>query len=120
MRDQETVIETLSNGNSIAYRIVNGTAYHQETADIVVQTLEDARRMGTRLMIHYGDAATGQAWGDIETGRIGRSTGRIKIPLTVHNRRSMGGPGLLDHCIVKIETASGKLCVYTHPQFQAA
>ena len=75
--------------------------------------------MGTRLCIHYGDVVTGKAWGDIETGRIGRSGGSIKIPLVIHNRRAMGGGALLDHCIVKIETAAGKLPVYVHPTYKA-
>ena len=99
--------------------IVNGTTYNDKTPKKVVQVLEDARKIGTRLRLFYGDTETGRAWLEEHdvTGRIGRSTGQIKIPLLIHNRRSMGGPGLLDHCIVKIATASGGLLLYQHPSF---
>lgn len=35
-------------------------------------------------------------------GTVGRSTGKVKIPLLVHNSRSMGGGGILTHCIIGI------------------
>lgn len=36
------------------------------------------------------------------TGYVGRSTGPIKVPLLIHNRRSLGGPAILDHCIIGV------------------
>lgn len=96
----------------------NGTTYNDATPSAVVDVLESARASRQRLRIHYGDAKTGRAWGDVETGRIGRSTGREKIPLSIHNARSTGGPALLDKCIVKIETTRApRRVLYQHPTF---
>lgn len=98
---------------------INGTHYHEETPKQVITILERyrvAKDLG-RLRMYYGDAQTGKAWGDVEEGYIGRSMGRVKIPLVVHNTRSLGGAGLLDHCIVRIETARGKRVLYSHTTF---
>lgn len=99
--------ETLSNGNEIKYKVINETCYHIETPSLVVDILEASRQNKTRLKLYYGDTKTGVLWGDVVTCRVGRSTGRIKIPLAIKQSRSMGGEGLLDHCIVKI-TSEGK------------
>ncbi len=90
------------------YRIVQETAYHVDTPDRVILLLEQARQARTRFKFHYGDLKTGKAWGDVEVGTVGRSTGEIKIPLLIKSRRSMGGTGLLDNCIIKIEHANKK------------
>ena len=48
------------------YRITeDGTAYHADTEEAIVYLLQNARTSGTRLRIHYGNAKTGQAWGDV-------------------------------------------------------
>jgi hypothetical protein len=36
------------------------------------------------------------------TGTLGRSTGTNKVPLLLHNSRSMGGGALMDHRIVRL------------------
>lgn len=116
----KTVIEHLSNGNDIKYKIVNNTAYHFDTEDTIVDILEKAREEPkTRLRFYYGDVKTGRDWGDIhdQVGYIGRSTGEIKIPLIIYNTRSYGGGALLDDCIVKIETSRGKRVLYEHPNY---
>lgn len=104
------ISETLSNGNTINYRIVQETAYHAETPDRVILLLEQSRQNKTRYKITYGDLATGRIWDDQPFAcHVGRSCGgRIKIPLAIRNARSMGGESLLDHCIVKIEPANKK------------
>src|SRR5258705_2175792 len=91
------------------YKVVNGTYYDERTSDNVIASLECARNNGTRIILEYGDTQTGQGWGDMYdiTGTIGRSTGPIKIPLLIHNRQSMGGPAILDHCIVSIVDCNG-------------
>lgn len=99
----------IDNNSNITYKVVNGTYYHEDTNDKIVNALEHARNSRKfRLKIYYGDTKTGRAWGDISVGYIGRSTGMVKIPLLIKNSRSMGGEGLLDHCIVKIEYANKK------------
>ena len=103
--------------------IYNGTTYHDGTPIEVVNVLETARFArnhghGYRLRLHYGE--DGKAWGDGEEGYIARSMGPIMIPLIIYNRRSMGGPAVLDQCIVKIEEARGKRVLWQHPDFEPA
>ena len=102
------------------YNVVDGTSYDATTPQAVINELERSRREREdyRLVIFYGDPKTGQAWGDIVEGFVGRSTGSIKIPLKIANRRCMGGESLLDSCIVKIVTACGKHLRYQHPQYK--
>lgn len=95
---------TMPSGHAINYKIVQETAYHEETPDRVVLLLEQSRQNRTRIKINYGDLKTGKVWDDKPFScTVGRSTGRIKIPLAIKTARSTGGEGLLDHCIVKIE-----------------
>ena len=99
----------VTDSNGINYKILYDTAFHEETCDRVVYLLHTSiHNRDVRYRIYYGDVKTGKAWGDISTCYIGRSTGSIKIPLAIHNKRSMGGEALLDHCIVKIEYANKK------------
>ena len=104
----EYFTQKLDNGNIIEYQIVDGTYYHKQTPQDLIKVLEHNRNTHTRIKIYYGDVKTGKAWGDVETGYIGRSTGDVKIPLVVYNSRALGGGALLDHCIVKIEVANKK------------
>ena len=84
-------------------KIVNGTSYKDETPDGLIEVLEMSQRTGTRLRLEYGDPATGRLWGDDPlTCRIGKSTGSVKIPLAIRNKRSMGGETVLDHCVVRV------------------
>jgi hypothetical protein len=85
-------------------QIVNGTSYHDETCKEVISWLETSRELKQRIRIFYGDK--GRCWNDeYDTiGHIGRSTGMQKIPLLIKNSRSYGGGGILDHCIVRIDT----------------
>lgn len=100
--------------------IVNGTTYSDSTPKEVVKLLELHRQVRLeRLRLSYGDAKTGKDWleeADVE-GYIGRSTGTVKIPLLIANRRSTGGPEILDHCIVRIKTASGGRVLWQHPKY---
>ena len=102
------------------YKVVNGTSYHEETPQEVINCLEHARANDIRLRIYLGDTATGKCWNDEHDifGYINRSTGTIKIPLFIANSRSLGGGGLLDHCILKIKESKGKRIFYTHPLFK--
>lgn len=101
------------------YNVVNGTSYHAETHAEIVSVLENCRRSNTRIRVCYGDVATGRDWRERYdvSGTIGRSCGTVKIPLLIHNSRSMGGGGLLDHCIVKIKTSRGGKVLYQHPAY---
>lgn len=118
------VTELLSNGNSIKYKIKNGTAYHFETPDRIVTILEEARQSSRsiRLRFCFGDLETGKDWEETfdTTGYIGRSTGSIKIPLLLKKITSSGGGSILDHCIVRIEkkvSGGSYREVYRHPNY---
>lgn len=101
---------------------VNGTYYHDETSIQVINILEQNRqsKRQTRIRLYYGDVKTGKCWNEEYNimGYIGRSTGNQKIPLLINNQRSLGGPGILDHCIVRIDIAQkGYKPLYIHPNF---
>lgn len=99
-------VSEVINGRVVNYQVVNGTYYKQETPELVIQALESARRCKRRVRVVYGDTETGYSWSEVHdvAGYVGRSMGFIKIPLLVHNRRSLGGGGLLDHCILGIRS----------------
>lgn len=101
---QFTIIESKETPGK-KYKVTEGgTAYNINTPDHLVQILERLRENQTRVTVDYGDVNTGKSWDEVHdiTGRIGRSTGRIKIPLLVYNCRSYGGGALLDGCILSI------------------
>ena len=101
------------------YKVINGTSYKINTNDDVVKILEIARANKTRIVLDYGDINTGKSWGEIHdiTGYVGRSTGNVKIPILVYNKRSMGGGAILDSSIVRILTSIGKCELYKHPNY---
>lgn len=98
-------------------QIVNGTSYHPETPQGVIDMLERARQYNLRVRLFYGDPQTGRDWLEEHDtqGTIGRSMGPVKIPILIHNARSLGGGAILDHCIVRITI--DKLNVYRHPDY---
>lgn len=112
-------------------KVVNGTTYSDGTPDEVIRVLENARNWRYRVHISLGyttdEAAAngvgskvvGQDWLEEfqSTGYIGRSTGTSKIPLMVHNSRSMGGGAILTDCIVRIRLAKGGRVLYKHPKY---
>lgn len=114
----DSAIYHVSNGNVIHYRRVGGIFYHVETPEGVVQALEEARSRRRRVRISYGDRESGRSWLDEYgiDGYIGNSTGPLKVPLLIYNRRTRGGPALLDHCIVKVKWTRGRV-LYRHPGY---
>jgi hypothetical protein len=78
--------------------------YNPETLEKVKQILESRLHNGSRLRLFFGDNKTGKDWEEEwgVMGYIGKSTGWKPILLLVNNSRSMGGAGILTHCIVKI------------------
>lgn len=105
----------ITDSRGTVYKLTyHGTAFHVETPDEVMNILENARITGQRLTLDYGNPQTGKSWQEINdiTGYIGRSTGDIKIPLLVHNSRSIGGGAILDNCVIGIYTSKGKKPLY--------
>jgi len=113
----KTTSITLPDGNTVDYKIVNGTAYNIKTPDEVIRVLENARATNQRIIVTYGNTSTGASWSDRGVGYVGRSGGSTKIPIILFNTRSHGGGPLLEHCIVKIITAKGRKHLYVHPTF---
>lgn len=99
------------------YKIVNGTYYDKDTPDKVIQILERFRGTNQRIRVFYGDTKTGRNYGDeFDTmGYVRRSMGPIKVPILVHNSRSIGGGHMLDSSIVRITV--DKRNVYIHPKY---
>jgi hypothetical protein len=97
----------------------NGTTYDTNTKAEIVDILERCRVLRTRIRFRYGDD-DGQDWGDTcdMEGYIGRSCGRIKCPLVIHNSRCLGGPAILTARIVRIETTRGKQLLYQHHAYK--
>ena len=105
-------METVKDSAGREYKKIGGTFFHLDTPDElcrIIDSLIESRRE-TRVRIFQGDAATGRDWGEENdvTGYMGRSMGPIKIPLLINNRRSLGGGGLLDNCILKLQTTAGR------------
>ena len=112
---QYTIVKV--SGNREYKQVENGTCYHVETPDNLIEILETHRQARTRLRFFFGDMKTGRDW-NAEwhiTGTIGRSTGNIKIPLVMHSARSYCGGALADHCIVKL--ISGKRVLWQHATY---
>lgn len=90
---------------------------NDQVKEIITQLSNEIPRR--RIRVWYGDIKTGLSWNEEHDimGYIGRSTGTDKIPLLVNNKRSFGGGGLLDHCIIRIDDIKAKKTLYKHEKF---
>ena len=99
----------------------SGTYYSNETPDNVIRVLESVGGTNQRVKIYLGDRETGRDWmeEDGKVGKIGRSSGSIKIPLLIKTINSHGGGAILDDCIVKIVTSplTSMRVLYQHPKY---
>lgn len=98
----------------------NGTHYHKATPVKVVNVLECCRYEGIRIELDYGNVKTGKSWGDIYDikGTLSLSGGMQKVPILMNNKRSTGGRGILDHCIIAIKRTDNKEFLYKHETYQ--
>lgn len=94
------------------------TWFSFDTPKKVRDILERCRKEHTLVRVFYGDRETGRDWlEEFDTiGRIGRSTGSMKVPLLVPEGEH-GGPAILDDCVVKIMDAQTGRVLYRHPQY---
>lgn len=129
MKEYETRVTNLDNGNSFEYVNCNGTwfkhgdniqneGWKYKENEKLWSILSSLVHSGRRVRIWYGDE-TGRSWNDEHdvTGTIGRSTGNIKIPLLIKNSRSYGGCPLLDDCIIRIDDIQQKRTLFQHENF---
>lgn len=103
--------------------LINGTWYHDETPVEVAHVLEHCRLNKIRIKFRYGYTTgedIGQDWGDSmdQCGYVSRSGGQLKVPLVIYNSRTIGGPHILDHKIVKIQESRGGKVLYQHLMYQ--
>ena len=89
------------------YREFDGLFFDINTDEKVMKELCQAYRGKYRIRFWYGDNK--KSWNDENDtiGTIGRSTGKIKIPLLIKSSRSYGGGAILDQCIVRIDINYG-------------
>jgi len=83
------------------------------------RALEACRQSGTMVRLILGDTVTGESWFDEHdvVGRIGRSCGKLKVPLLVPPGED-GGPAILTACLLAvIEWQSGK-ALFRHPLYR--
>lgn len=116
--NQQIFEHNFGNGHCVHYRrLASGTCYHADTAEPVVEILETVRQNQRKVRLFYGDTQTGQSWFEEHdvVGMIGRSMGPIKVPLLVPPG-DIGGPALLDQCIIRIDTP--RKVLFQHEQFR--
>ena len=127
------VEEKLSNGNTLYYvekegmyfevGIFLGDKNKLEVFDNVNEALMSliirAWKYKFRIRVFYGDIHTGRSWNeDYDVmGTIGRTTGNIKIPILVHNKRSWGGGALLLSSVIRIDDIEDKKTLWKLPNF---
>jgi len=119
--DAKNEIQKVLEENNYGYKQYNDNLFfNDETSNQIKEVLDRLNKTKTRVRIDTGDTNTGISWGeeyDI-AGTIGKSGGKIKVPLLINNSQSSGGGEILTHCIVQIrETPSGKL-IYQHENYK--
>lgn len=94
-------------------------SFDEKTPVKVQQVLTAIYASKVRVRVWLGDTATGEAWPEEHDvlGVIGSSTGMTPIPLLINNSRSLGGHGVLDNCIVRIDRTDGGGTIYKHANF---
>jgi hypothetical protein len=95
-----------------------GTWFSYDTPTAVRKVLEDYRMSGKPIRVFYGDTETGRCWMEENDvlGRVGRSNGKMQVPLIISKNES-GGPAILDRCIVRIIDAETRAEVYRHKTY---
>lgn len=112
----------LDNGNTQYFVEYHGTDFgiaiklhadseHEEKLEVYSQIDENFIKLFSRCIhsgryrIWYGDRETGRSWNEEYDviGEIGRTGGRFKVPILLHDKRSIGGGTILISCIIRID-----------------
>lgn len=88
--------------------------YDAKTPEDLCNIIDNLFTSRERIVVDYGNTKTKESWNETfdTKGRIGRSTGVVKIPLLVYNSRSYGGGALSTASILCIKTTKGGLIKY--------
>lgn len=130
----DKVLESkLDNGNTLYYverggmyfdvGIYLGKEKRLEVYDRVNESLMmvicSACTYHSRVRIWYGDRDSGRSWNEEYdvVGRIGRTTGKIKIPILVYNSRCYGGPAISVGSIIRIDDIEDKRTLWKVSNF---
>lgn len=96
------------------------TYFDPGTDPKAARVLERCRNEGSKVRLILGDTATGRTWLEEHdvVGRIGRSTGTLKVPLLIEAGAD-GGTAILTNCLLAVvEWDSGEF-LYRHPSYRA-
>jgi hypothetical protein len=101
------------------YKEFKGMSFSEETPIQVMEILQAANEYNWRIRVWYGDTKTGRSWNEENDiiGNVGKSNGLHKIPLLIKNKRSSGGDGILDDCIIKIVDIRTNEVLYQNVNF---
>lgn len=96
------------------------TYFDPGTDPKVARVLERCRNAGNKVRLIQGDTATGRAWLDEHdvVGKIGRSTGTLKVPLLIEPGES-GGSAILTACLLGIVDWENGEFLFRHPAYRA-
>ncbi|WP_038214437.1 hypothetical protein [Xenophilus azovorans] len=95
------------------------TYFDPGTDPKAARALETCRRDGRKVRLVHGNTTTGRCWLDEHdvVGRIGRSTGTMKVPLLIEAGDD-GGVAILTNCLLRlIDWESGR-DLYRHPAYR--
>ena len=118
------VEEKLSNGNTIYYVEKEGLYFevgifigrenkletYNNVNEALMSLIVRAWKYKFRIRVFYGDIHTGRSWNEEYDvmGTIGRTTGSIKVPILLHNKRSRGGGALLLSSVIRVDDIEDK------------
>ena len=95
--------------------LTRDTYFDPGTSPEVVKVLEACRKKRCQVRLVFGDTRSGQSWFDEFdlVGRIGRSTGWLKVPLLIEAGDAEGG-AILTACLLCIIDWQSGAALYTH------
>lgn len=95
------------------------TYFDPGTDHKAARVLEQCRNAGTKVRLILGDTSTGRTWLDEYgvVGRIGRSTGTLKVPLLIE-QGEYGGCAILTASLLAIVDWDSGMFIFRHPAYR--